>query len=137
MVFSSLVFNVGYLIFYLLLELSTIFQFYQGKSHFFSIKHTIFIAIKGHADLQPAHTKSWYQIQELFTISLVVQEILALVCCAFCFKFKSLIPDISKPVLVTSSRIFQSVLYYLNQSLGNFRRRRSHLGTRTRSVHGY
>ena len=35
--FSSLVFNVGYLIFYCLLELSTIFQFYQGISCSFDI----------------------------------------------------------------------------------------------------
>lgn len=45
--------------------------------------------------LQPAHPKWWYEIQQLFTTSLVIQELLAVVCCLVCLKVRSLIPDIS------------------------------------------
>ena len=64
----------------------------------------------GKMDLQPAHTKAWYQTKVLLCHSLIAQSVIAMLACIPTSKLRSLIPDITTPLLIDSNAVLTLLL---------------------------
>ena len=50
----------------------------------------------GKMSLMPAHTLEWYEIQDIFSVSLLIQNIVAICCCYTSYRARNMISDIIK-----------------------------------------
>lgn len=75
--------------------MASMFKLYQGIFELFK-RNSPKTLFQGKMALMPAHPLQWYTIENIYSISLLIQNFIAIFCCLTSYKTRNLISDLVK-----------------------------------------